>query len=183
MLGPGTVELETKRLFLRKFKIDDIEPMFRNWASNPEVTKYMTWFAHTSLNETAEYINKWVARYEEEDRYNWAIVLKETNEPIGSIGVVRMDEETQLAEMGYCIGQEFWAKGYTSEALQCVIDYLFSETDFQTIQAGHDVRNPNSGKVMKHCGLKYKDTYCGERLTKEGDPLTFVVYSMNRTER
>ncbi len=180
MLGNGSVLLETDRLILRKFNIDDAEPMFKNWASNPEVTKYLSWFAHQTIEETKEYVNKWIGRYSEKDRYNWAIVLKEINEPIGSIGVVRMNEEKKLAEMGYCIGQEYWNKGYTSEALEKVIEYLFSKTDFQIIQAGHDIRNPNSGKVMKHCGLKYKGTYTGERLTKEGSPLTFVVYDLHK---
>ena len=183
MLGKGTARLETERLILRQFTYNDIEPMFRNWASNPEVTKYLSWFAHKTPDETGVYVNKWIERYEEDDRYHWAIVLKDINEPIGSIGVVRMNEENKLAEMGYCIGQEYWNKGYTSEALNRVIDYLFSETDFKVIQAGHDIRNPNSGKVMKHCGLKYKGTYTGVRLTKEGDPLTFVVYELKRSNK
>ena len=67
--------------------------------------------------------------------------------------------------------------------LNRVIDYLFSETDFQVIQAGNDIRNPNSGKVMKHCVRKYKGTYIGERLIKEASPLTFVAYDLKRWEK
>ena len=44
--------LETERLLLRKPKIEDVEPMFNNWASDPEVTKYLTWPAHENIEVT-----------------------------------------------------------------------------------------------------------------------------------
>lgn len=45
-------EIETKRLFLRKLRKDDAESIFRNWASDSEVAKYVTWSAHKDINET-----------------------------------------------------------------------------------------------------------------------------------
>lgn len=178
----GTKRLETDRLVLRRFVKSDAEPMFNNWASRAEVTKYVTWFPHKNVEETQQIVDVWVEEYSEDDRYQWAIVLKSTNEPIGSIGVVRQNEDARSAEMGYCIGNDYWHQGYTSEALYCVMNYLFVEIGFNRIAALHDVRNPNSGAVMKKCGMEYEGTHREASLTKEGELLTYSVYAALKTE-
>ncbi len=178
----GTIQLETKRLILRRFNESDAEPMYNNWASIPEVTKYVTWFPHKDVDETQSIINHWIEEYTKLNRYQWAIVLKEINAPIGSIGVVRQEEKAQIAEMGYCIGNAFWHQGYTSEALTCIMDYLFNSVGFNRVAAMHDVRNPNSGAVMKKCGMRYEGTYREAGITKEGEPLTYSVYAALKAE-
>ena len=178
----GTVEIKTERLILRRFIEDDAEKMFLNWASIPEVTKYVTWFPHKNVEETKMIVKAWVKEYDQIDRYQWAIVLKETNEPIGSIGVVRQDDKSEKAEMGYCIGNAFWHKGDTSEALASVMEYLFYSIGFNRIAALHDIRNPNSGHVMTKCGMKYEGTHREAGVTKEGDKLTYSIYAALRSE-
>ena len=63
MKNLGTVTLETNRLILRKFNIDDGEVMFHNWASDNEVTKYLMWPAHKSLDISKEYIKSLISNY------------------------------------------------------------------------------------------------------------------------
>lgn len=93
------------------------------------------------------------------EQYQWAVILKENgDEPIGSIGAVRLDDDTRMAHIGYCIGRRWWNQGVMSRALQAVIDYMFSQGDFNRIESRHDPRNPNSGKVMKHCRMQYEGT-------------------------
>lgn len=87
------------------------------------------------------------------DYYQWAIVLKEINETIGSISVVRFDKHFNSFEIGYVIGREYWGHGIMPEVFSKVIEFLFEEVEFGKISALHDVNNPNSGKVMKKCGL------------------------------
>lgn len=178
----GTVNLTTKRLCLRRFSKNDAKHMYENWASNPKVTRYVTWFPHKSVEETQNIINNWVNEYSLSHVYQWAIELKEISEPIGSIGVVRMNEDKQSCEMGYCIGEKFWNKGYTSEALSAILQFLFEEVGFNRIAACHDVRNPNSGKVMEKCGLQYEGTMREVGFTKEGDKLTLSYYSILKRE-
>ncbi len=178
----GTVQLETEHLILRRFVESDAKMMYTNWASIPEVTKYVSWFPHKDINETKQIVKQWVEEYAQVDRYQWAIILKEIGKPIGSIGVVRQDDKAEKAEMGYCIGNAFWHKGYTSEALSCVMEYLFSEIGFNRIAALHDVRNPNSGRVMQKCGMVYEGTYREAGVTKEGGKLTYSVYAALRSE-
>lgn len=89
----GSRTLETDRLIIRAFVPEDAAPMFRNWASDPEVTKYLTWPTHPSQEVTEKVVSSWVEKNGDPTNYQWAIVWKETMEPIGSISVVTWREE------------------------------------------------------------------------------------------
>lgn len=154
----GTVTLETERLILRRFKLGDADAMFRNWANDPEVTRYLTWPTHSDVSVSRFVIGSWLKQYENLNYYSWAIVLKEIDEPIGSISAVMINELLEEVEVGYCIGRKWWRQGYTSEALAELIRFFFEEVGVNRIKATHDVQNPNSGKVMQKCGMKYEGT-------------------------
>ncbi len=155
----GTVDIETNRLLLRKFTLDDAQAIYNNWASDSEVTKYLMWPEHDSVTVSENVLKDWIKLYEKEDFYQWAIVFKDNkSEPIGTIGVTHQDNVVGMAHIGYCIGRKYWHKGITSEALKSVMDYLFDKVEFKRIESRHDPRNPNSGAVMKKCGMKYEGT-------------------------
>ena len=154
----GTKQIETERLLLRRFTVEDAPKMYENWASDGEVAKYLTWPAHKSADATAELLAVWTAAYEKMDCYNWCMQLKEDGELIGNISVVQIKEQIECAVIGYCIGRKYWHQGFTSEALKAVMDFLFDEVGVNRIEAYHDVRNPHSGQVMKKCGLLYEGT-------------------------
>lgn len=165
----GTRQLETDRLILRKFIKEDAAAMYRNWASDDEVTKYLTWPSHTSREVSQAVIEDWINLYTDKSYYQWAIVPKGNgDEPVGSISVVHMAENASMMEIGYCIGKAWWHQGITSEALQAVMDYLFDEAGAERIVAKHDPRNPNSGKVMQKCGMRYKGTSCNSGKNNQG---------------
>jgi ribosomal-protein-alanine N-acetyltransferase len=102
----GTKRLETNRLILRKATLADAEPMFRNWASDPEVTKFLTWPPHENMDVTRTVVGNWVESYHKEDYYHWMIVLKETGEPIGSL-LASCVGRVPSAHIGYCIGKNW----------------------------------------------------------------------------
>ena len=154
----GTITLETERLVLRKFEVEDAGAMFRNWASDPEVTKYLTWPPHASVEASKSIISSWIHLYSHDNQYSWTIVLKELGEPIGSIAAVKQDLETEMVHIGYCIGRPWWHKGYTSEALCRLVRFFFEDVGVNRIESRHDPRNPNSGRVMQKAGLKYEET-------------------------
>jgi Acetyltransferases, including N-acetylases of ribosomal proteins len=155
----GTVDIETNRLLLRKFTLNDAQAIYDNWASDSEVTKYLMWSTHDSVTVSRDILKDWIKLYEKEDFYQWAIVFKDNkSEPIGTIGVTHQDNIVGMAHIGYCIGRKYWHKGITSEALKSVMDYLFDRVEFKRIESRHDSRNPNSGAVMKKCGMKYEGT-------------------------
>ena len=154
----GTQTIETSRLILRRAVREDAEAMFRNWASDPAVTKYLTWPAHSTISVSEMVIGNWLQEYEKENYYQWMIVLKELGEPIGSICGVRQNDRVEEAEIGYCIGSRWWHRGIMTEALTAVIEYLFTEVGMNRVAARHDPNNPNSGGVMRKCGMKYEGT-------------------------
>lgn len=84
----GTKIIETERLLLRQFNMDDAEAMFRNWESDSKVTEFLRWKTATDISEAEQVLYEWVHGYDHSDFYQWAIVLKEIGEPIGSISVV-----------------------------------------------------------------------------------------------
>lgn len=153
----GTQTIETPRLILRKARMEDAEPMLRNWANDTEVTKFLTWPTHGNIEVTKKLLESWVGSYQRDDYYQWMIVLKEINEPIGSIMASTMGR-AQSAHIGYCIGKPWWHQGIMSETLKAVMDFLFDEVGYHRIESLHDPNNPNSGGVMKKCGMKYEGT-------------------------
>ena len=156
----GTVTIETDRLILRRFTMEDAEAMFRRWASDDEVTKHLTWPTHSSLEISKMVLTDWTSHYPEPDFYNWAIVLKENGpEPIGNISVVGIDNKVDAATMGYCMSRAHWGKGVMTEALTAVIDFFFDEVGFNRIDADHAVDNPASGRVMEKSGMRYEGTH------------------------
>ena len=154
----GTKNIETSRLVLRRAIREDAEPMFRNWASDLEVTKYLTWPTYQNVDTAHSILDLWIGEYEKPNFYQWMIVLKELGEPIGTISVVRQNESVEAAEIGYCIGRPWWHQGITTEALVAVMEYLFETVGMNRISARHDTKNPNSGAVMKKCGMTYEGT-------------------------
>lgn len=154
----GTKMLETPRLLLRPFTWEDREAMFRNWESDPEVTKYLRWQHYTAQEDAEKVLHEWLESYVKPDFYQWAIVLKSAGEPIGTISVVGYDNRLDQPEVGYCIGKKWWNQGITSEALRRVIAFLIGEGGATRVESWHDPRNPGSGAVMKKCGMAYEGT-------------------------
>ena len=175
----GTVELNTPRLILRRFRQGDAEQMFRNYTGDPEVTRFLTWPTHTSVEGTQGYLDMALKEYDSEKTYRWAIVFE--GEVIGCIDVVRLHERSERCEIGYCMGKKWWNRGIMTEALDAVMDFLFNRADVYHITAYHATDNPASGRVMRKCGMKYQGTL--RAMEKVGD--TFhdcAYYSILRDE-
>jgi len=149
----GTKRIETVSLILRKFSIDDAEDMFKNWASDEEVTRYLTWPTHSSVEVSKYIISMWEKDNNSLNHYQWCIELKELGQAIGSIGVVNLREDINTVEIGYCVGKKFWGQGFTSEAFSVLIPFFFEEVQVNRIESRHDLNNPASGRVMEKCGL------------------------------
>lgn len=164
----GTMRVETERLILRRFTMDDADAMFRNWANDPEVTKYLTWPAHSSVEVSRMVLESWVFQYDDNAFYQWAIVPRDIGEPVGSIGAVHGRDEIAMVHIGYCIGKKWWKQGITSEALTALIRFFFEEAGMNRVESRHDPRNPNSGRVMKKCGMKYEGTMRQADINNQG---------------
>ena len=148
-----TMRLLTERLQLRRFTLDDAEPAFRNWMSDPEVTRFATWEPHADVDETRRVISGWLRDYDL-GSMDWCITLRGSDEPIGSITVVREYPERRCCEIGYCLSQRHWDNGYMTEAIGAIVNYVFDTTAFDFVQARHDVENEASGRCLEKCNFR-----------------------------
>ena len=164
----GTQIIETPRLVLRRFELADAEAMFCNWASDSEVTQFLSWPTHESREISSMVVSDWVSHYGEVNYYQWAIVPKNLGQPIGSIAAVRVDDRVGKVEIGYCIGKAWWNQGVMTEALNAVIRFFFDEVGANRVEACHDPRNPHSGAVMKKCGMTYEGTQRQAGINNQG---------------
>lgn len=183
MKNCGTQRIETDRLILRRYKIEDADAMYKNWASDSEVTKFLTWQPHSSVEVSRSIIEDWLKEYSDKKYYQWAIVLKDNgNEPIGDISVVHMNEDISMVHIGYCLGRAWWRRGIMSEALKAVTDFMFDTVEVNRVESRHDPRNPNSGKVMQKCGMKYEGTLRSADRNNQGI-CDACYYALLRSER
>ena len=179
----GTQMIESERLVLRRFTLEDAEAMYRNWARDPEVTKFLTWPAHANVDITRAVLEDWVSSYQREDYYQWAIVLKENgDEPIGSISAVEQRDDISMVHIGYCLGRAWWRQGIMSEALKSVMDFFFDRVGANRIESRHDPNNPHSGMVMKKCGMRYEGTMRSSDRNNQGVCDT-CWYALLRSDR
>lgn len=178
----GTRTLETSRLILRKFTIDDCEDMFKNVGSDLNVTKYVSFSPHQNIEESSDIITMWISEYQN-NSFNWCVELKESHQVIGNISVNSLSKKHNNCELGYVYGSKFWGNGYATEALRKVLRYLLVDCDFHLVEAKHCESNPASGKVMEKAGMIKDGVLRDRRLkknSKEYDNL--VVYSMTKND-
>ena len=176
MLHRGTMTLMTDTLYLRRFVADDTEPLFRNLFSDAEAMRFLQWNVHTKIDETGALLSCFIDGYMKTDYYVWAIILKDSTEPIGFVDTT-VDESISAIKIDFGIGKQWWRKGYSSNALSAVIRFFFEKIGVNRLYATHDPRNPNSGAVMKKCGMKYEGTLRQARCRK-GEYSDRVMYSI-----
>lgn len=166
---------------MRRFRKSDAQAMFDNWASDDEVTHFLTWRSHSNLKITQDVIDTWCEHYND-NTYNWAITLKGCDEPIGSIGITRQDEENSQGEFGYVISRKHWGNGIVTEAMTALLDYFFNEIGFEVIDGLHIVNNPASGRVMQKLHMSYVERLCGQYNDNIGNPIDVFHYTLEKAD-
>lgn len=158
----GTTILETERLILRRFTLNDLEQIYYNCWSDFEVWK---WTSYKPMHCVEDVINcakmfteQWLGAYDRPNRYSWAIQLKSSKEVIGRLFGMHPDDQLGQVELAYEIGQKWWNKGLMTEAVKAVIDFFFNEVGCNRIYSYHASENIASGEVMKKCGMIYEGT-------------------------
>lgn len=178
----GTRIIETSRLILRPMKHGDEVQIFNNYANDERVTRHLFWDAHQNLDVTKLYVEYTISRTEDLN-YIWVVELKETNQIIGNIAVVKINEKFLTCEIGYVFGYKWWGNGYCTEALKTVINYMINEVDCHLVEAKFIDKNPASGRVMEKAGMKYEGKLRErtiDKVTKEFCDI--MIYSITEEE-
>ena len=146
--------LETDRLILRPFCIEDAQDVFECWESDPDVSKYMFWTSHNDINKTKCWVKKEISKKNDDDWYRWAILSKKTGALIGT-SLIYLEEEYAKFEIAYNLGRKAWGFGYTTEAMHEVIKYAKEKLGIKEIMGRHAKENPASGKILRKLGFTY----------------------------
>ena len=150
--------LETDRLILRPLCAEDAEEVYENWASDPEVARFMSWNVHTNVQMTREWLLDVENNINEEGAYEWGFERKSDHTLIGSGGIF-YKEDRGMFNLGYNIMKSCWHQGYTSEAVARILRFATEELKQSKLFAYHAKENSNTGKVMEKVGFRYiKDT-------------------------
>lgn len=173
----GTQTIETDRVILRKYSLNDAEDMYNNWAKYEECFIYLPWEPCVSIYEAKERISRWMELYKENTFYQWSIELKENKEVIGFINLHNIDENNLSAETTYILSPRFWNKGIMTEAVSAVLEFGFEGIGLNRISADFFSGNDYSEKVMLKNNMSYEGTF-RERYYKHGKFYDSIQYAI-----
>ena len=149
------IKIETERLILRPFEPTDLDDLFE-YASVPGVGENAGWPHHENIETSKMILSKFI-----EEKKTFAILYKENNKVIGSLGIEPYSNEDKFIEftnyidreIGYVLAKDYWGKGLGTEAVKAAIDYLFSEENYDFLVCCYYDFNARSKHVQEKCGF------------------------------
>lgn len=141
--------IQTQRLQLRPPVMEDAELIFQRYAQDREVTRYLTWRPHVSIQETEDYLQRCLSDWKSEAQFSWVILLKETQLLIGMVGV----RFNNGAVIGYVLAKKHWGQRYMSEAVQVLVDWALTQESIYRVWSVCDVENRASVRVLEKVGM------------------------------
>jgi RimJ/RimL family protein N-acetyltransferase len=143
--------LETARFRLRKPVLQDAEEIFRQYAQDPKVTKYLTWKPNRHVDETRDFVRGCLQDWQAGQSFHWVIVEKGSNQLLGMI-TARVDDRKW--ELGYVLARVYWGRGYMTEVVKKLVDWAMQEGDIYRVWSVCDLDNLASARVMEKAGMR-----------------------------
>lgn len=171
--------IETQRLLLRAFSLEDTLQFYRNFASDDINLRYFS-DLHYSFESTETLLRTWAEGDPEEQKLRWAITLKSNAQVIGLIVLKQLDDAPQQWEVSFGIGSAFWHRGYMTEALAAVLNTAIQEIHLERIISICNPLNRGAARVMEKCGMVYSGYVREIKHSKETD---FCLYCFEPTLR
>ena len=172
--------LETGRLVLRKVSLEDAADIFE-YATDPEVPKFMPWEPHQSIQMTYEYLAHVLDLYRQRSPGPWAIVHMRDAKMIGTCSFGSWERDHRRAEIGYVLNRRYWGQGYMTEVVRAIIAFGFRELGLNRIQARCEVPNIGSARVMEKAGMSFEGVL-RQQLFEKGSYRDMKMYSILRSE-
>jgi [ribosomal protein S5]-alanine N-acetyltransferase len=141
----------TERLTARPPRAEDAEAVFAAYASDPEVTRYLSWRCYTDLEPLRSFLLTAAVTWETGvGHYAWLLCLRGSDVPIGSIGVTL---DIHGAMLGYVLGRAHWNRGLMTEAVRYVAAWGLAQPPLFRVWAVCDTENLASARVMEKAGM------------------------------
>jgi [ribosomal protein S5]-alanine N-acetyltransferase len=151
-------KIETQRLVLQRLRYEDAEEIFYAYASKPEVTKYLSWRTHESINETRTFLQYAIDTWNRGMDYSYSVRLKESNQLIGGFGFVNDPGKVQF---GYAFSPAHWNQGYATEVCKKAMTLIRDLPEVYRVGTFVDTGNIASVRVLEKCGLVKEATLMG----------------------
>ena len=149
MEAPGLIE--TQRLYLRKPLLSDAEAIYKGYARDRDVVRYLIWLPHQSIEETSDFLGTCIQAWQGGSTFPYVIERKDDHQLLGMIEA-RIDRHT--ADIGYVLAKAFWGQGYMPEALKPVTELILAQPEVYRIGVLCDVDNVASARVMEKVGMQ-----------------------------
>jgi RimJ/RimL family protein N-acetyltransferase len=179
---PPGVDLETARLWMRRWRPEDIEP-FAAMNADPAVMEHFP--ATLSHQETAGLVSRAEEHFEKHGYGPWAVEVRGQAPFIGYIGLAVPAFEAPFmpcVEIGWRLARPWWGQGLATEGARAVLAYGFENLDLPEIVSFTVPGNVRSRRVMEKLGLRYAEDFEHPRM-EPGSPLRrHVLYRLSRAE-
>lgn len=172
--------LETPRLVLRNFRLDDAEALFKI-RSDKKVLQYMDTHPHYSIADADAMIRKITSSYNNGTGLNWVIEEKSTGKMTGYVCYHRLMRECSRAEIGYTLTPDKWGKGFAAEAVKKLVEFGFGEMNLHSIEANVNPGNAPSIKLLEKTGFK-KEAHFRENYLFDGKFYDSAIYCLIRSD-
>ena len=170
------MNLETNRLILRSINLGDKNEVFE-YRSDAEANKFQGWIPKT-IDDVEDFIEKTAKQIDEpETWFQFVVIEKETQKIVGDLGIHFFDSENKQVEIGCTLNKHFQNKGYATESLKRIIDFLFKELNKHRIIASIDPDNKNAIRLVERIGFR-KEAHFVESLWINGKWADDLIYAL-----
>ncbi len=148
MTPPET--FETERLHLRRPAMDDAAAIFATWAQDRDVTRYVTWTPHASLDDTRSFLRSCAESWQKNGPFSWVITLRQDGRPVGTI---ELRPQGHRVELGYVLARPYWGRGLATEVVRVLTGWALAQPEIHRVWAVCDVDNRASARVLEKAGM------------------------------
>ncbi len=146
-----TFIIETERLALREWTVDDADALFRI-TSDPDVMRYIRdGRPLTDMAPVREWLDTLAACYREHGYGRWAVLEKDGGRVVGSYGFWPMPDDGEI-DFGYMLSRDCWGKGYATEVGRATLRHGFGRLGFDEVVAKVVPENAASCRVLEKAG-------------------------------
>ncbi len=172
--------VQTRRLLLRKLRMDDAADIFE-YGRDPEVTRHLMWDPHRTIDDSREFLHWVLELYRRGEVAPWGIELRTEGRVVGTIGYHYWNRQHARAELGYSLARPYWGQGLMTEAARAAVDFGFRVMGLNRVEARCVPENTASARVMVKCGMRYEGTL-REMDFRKGTFDDMLIYSILRRE-
>jgi RimJ/RimL family protein N-acetyltransferase len=143
--------LETQRLLLRRPRAADADALFSAYAQDREVTRYLIWTPHDSVETTRAFVTDCENRWKTGNDFPYVLTGK--SDGAAALGMIDIRTSGHRADLGFVLAREHWGRGLMPEALSALIAHALAQPFIYRIQATCDVENRASARALQKAGL------------------------------